>query len=330
MTRTRTVNQQTLPDLPEHLSDYVELRGGPGQLIAFVALLAGVKPAMDDWIEASSLDRFLAFAHSLGLSAAVSSYFDFIDDPADNARIVGGMSLNTTQARGLPPWQAPTGAAHVFLARDDDALRQVMAFGWYPLVVHERVVHKPWIDHFHFGRLLGYPDCCRRFFAKHNDWNRENTLYQAYRRTTTPSYLCNSLLKHGGLSYTFHMPCSFDCPASIERARAVRAAVASHSRELAAYADEQLRRPYLVLSEWDAFRLDGKFWADGRVLYRTVRAVPGNRPNRRLEESLRAGDTVDVVRGIVRIHRDGSVVETYSSVSDRFGPEVPFLVDFSR
>ncbi|OHV37120.1 MULTISPECIES: hypothetical protein [Pseudofrankia] len=315
--------------LPDPLREYVSLRRGPGQLVAFVALLAGAKPVLDDWVDARDLDTFMAFARRLGLFAVVNAYFGFIADPAETDEIIGGSQLNTTRARGYPPWHAPTGAAHVFLARDQRGLDAAVAHGWYPLAIDGRVVDKPWIDHFHFGHHLGYPECCRRFFARHNDWNHDNNLYQAFRRTKSASYLCNSLLKHSGLSYSVHLPCSFDCPASLERARAVRDAVIEVCPDLAAYVDEQLRRPYVVLSEWDAFRLDGTVTPAGRVNYSAARAVPSNRPNKRLGADLSSGDGVEIEGDVVRIYQGSSVISTYQAVSDRYGPEVPFVVDFA-
>lgn len=323
------VLKDVYPNLPGHLREYVELREGTGQLVAFAGLLAGAKPVMDDWIDARVLRRFMAFAQSLGLHAAVVAYLEFVEDDEDLGHIVGGSDLNTTRARGRPAWGTPVGVAHVVLSRESDLVDEAVASGWYPLIAGDRACQKPWIDHYEFGRLLGYPECCRNFFARHNDWNRDNTLYQSYRRTRSPSYLCNSLLKHGGLSYTVHMPCSFDCAASMSAAQALRAAVFDTCPDLGRLADRQLRRPYLVLSEWDAFLTEGSVEPGGAVSYTALRAVPSNRPNRKLERALRDGDRFEIARGIVRIYKDGTARAAYQSVSDRFGPEVPFVVDFS-
>jgi hypothetical protein len=324
-----SVLQDVYPKLPSHLQEYVTLREGIGQLVAFVGLLAGVKPVMDDWIDARLVNRFVAFAQSVGLHASVVAYLQFVEDDSDLEYIVGGTSLNTTRARGRPAWDAPAGAAHIVLSRDRELVKDAVASGWYPLIAGDRVFQKPWIDHHDFGRLLGYPECCRIFFAQHNDWNRDNTLYQSYRRTRDPSYLCNSLLKHGGLSYTVHMPCSFDCTASMSTAQAVRAAVFDACRDLGRLADRQLRRPYLVLSEWDAFLVEGSVEPGCAVAYTAVRAVPSNRQNGSLECTLQGGDRFEIAGDIVRIYEDGAVFAVYQCVSNRFGPEVPFVVDFS-
>jgi len=314
--------------LPDRLREYVELREGIGQLVAFVSLLSGLKPVMDDWIDARLVDQFAAFARDLGLHTTVLAYLQFLEDDRDLDHVVGGATLNTTRARGLPMWGPRSGAAHIMLSSSPDLLRRAVASGWYPLVVGGRTSPKPWIDHYEFGRLLGYPECCRIFFAQHNDWNRDNTLYQAHRRTRAPSYLCNSLLKHAGLSYTVHLPCSFDCEASASAGKAVRAAVYDMCPDLGRLADRHLRRPYLVLSEWDAFGAEGRVEPSGAVTYTEIRAVPSNRPNRALERALQEGDRVDIAGDVVRIHRDGAVRATHRAVSDRFGPEVPFIVDF--
>lgn len=325
---TLNILEGVYPYLPDHLQEYVTHRDGIGQLVAFVGLLAGVKPLMDDWIDARHIDHFLAFAEGIGLHTSVMAYLEFVEDDELDS-VVGGSALNTTRARGRPPWETPAGAAHVVLSREDQLVGDAVANACYPLIAGDRAFNKPWIDHYKFGRLLGYPECCRNFFAEHNDWNRDNTLYQSYRRTRTPSYLCNSLLKHGGLSYAVHMPCSFDCPESMSIAYAVRAAVFDACPALGKLADRQLRSPYLVLSEWDAFLIDGSVEHDGTVAYTAVRAVPSNRSNRSLESALQDGDRLEITGDIIRVSKAGSVCSVYQCLSDRFGPEVPFVIDFS-
>lgn len=82
------------------------------------------------------------------------------------------------------------------------------------------------------GHLLGYPECCRRFFQR--VWVRDGNIDTSWPMVehvhliegtngtfveiAKPS-LCNILLRWMGLRAIFHLPCSFDCRSSIECAR---------------------------------------------------------------------------------------------------------------
>ncbi len=94
------------------------------------------------------------------------------------------------------------------------------------------------------GELLGYPDCCRRFFAE--TWGTgsvDPTPYmgRAGDRADGPS-VANILLRWAGVRYVPHMPCSFECRGSAQLGRQFRELVAPHER---AWGDELLDMPML-------------------------------------------------------------------------------------
>ncbi len=244
--------------LPDHVREYTDLVEGTGQVIPFLATCAGVKPAMDDWVPAANWPAFRALAARLGLHVVTDAAFEFMRGREVPSAVVGGERLNTTRAFGHPPRKArPEQRMHVFLAKRRDDLRRVAAEGWYPLVISGRAVEKPWSDHFRFGAALGYPHCCRTFFAHHNDWWADNHLYQSFRNTGTARALANPLLKYTGISYAAYLPCSFDCEPTLAYAARVREVVRAACPELADYADSMLRRAFLVLSEWEIAGLAG-------------------------------------------------------------------------
>jgi hypothetical protein len=311
--------------------EYSEIRGGFGQVTGFLAVWKGVKPVLDDWIPTARLDDFRVFAKALGLHTFVDSAFHFIADESAARTVVGGDKLNTTRALGLPPWNPGTNSyAHVFVARDPTWLRVAEARGWYALVVDDRVIEKPWIDHYEFGKALGYPECCRRFFAFHNEWHTNNSLYQAARSTRAPRRECNTLMKHSGFSYGWHLPCSFDCGETIELASRVRAAVAEEGPELAEFVDDLLGRPFLFLSEWESFGFGNATRVGGCLAYGLVFMAPSNRPDLRLWRMLRDGDCIEIAGDVVRVSAGGIPSSVYRAMADRFGPQVPVLMDFSR
>jgi hypothetical protein len=324
-----TEERAVLQNLPAHLRRYLDLRGNWAQVVQLVAVMAGHKPVLDEVVPSERLADFRKHLEGLGLFVMVECQNEFIEDPKDAEWIVGGSHFNTTRALAHSPRAVVPGAyAHVLVARDEMALQKGMASSWYDLAAEGRLVHKPWIDHHRYGEWLGYPACCRDFFARHNDWNTDNSLYQAWRGTRVPDYRCNTIVKHSGFSYLCHLPCTFDCPASRELAARVSESLQEASPTLKLFVDKVLRRPYLVLSEWDAFGFEGAVEGTRRLGYCRVFAAPSNHPDRALLELLRRGDELELEEDVLRVLHHGRTVGTYHALSDRFGPQVPFIVDF--
>jgi hypothetical protein len=81
-------------------------------------------------------------------------------------------------------------------------------------------------DHDFQGLLLGFPECCRKFFK--NIWPKyPDPIYQmggleSYeknkKRTKYLHPLANPLLRYLNIRTSFHIPCSFDCDKSILKA----------------------------------------------------------------------------------------------------------------
>jgi hypothetical protein len=315
--------------LPAPLRRYAELVEGSGQLVPFLATCAGLKPAMDDWVPVANRDEYTELLDRLGLCWSIDASFEFMAGGVPPEPIVGAERLNTTRAFGYPPdRQRPGQRLHIFLARGRDELTRAEVDGWYPLVIGDRVVEKPWIDHYRFGAALGFPECCRRFFARHNDWWADNSLFQAWRRTDEPTFLANSLLKYTGFSYAAYLPCAFDCPATVAYARRVRDLVHASCPSLGDYVDSLLRRVYLVLSEWEIYAFAGGRVDGDSLAYRDVALVPTDRPDAELFRLLGAGNRVELRDDVLVVFRDAEVAGAYPVDGARFGPQASFLVDF--
>lgn len=79
-------------------------------------------------------------------------------------------------------------------------------------------------DHYNFGNILGYPECCVNFFIKNfpieskkkNDYvltslrNSEGYVFPFYN---------NTAIRHLDITLLSHFPCSFNCKASLETAK---------------------------------------------------------------------------------------------------------------
>lgn len=62
------------------------------------------------------------------------------------------------------------------------------------------------------GKLLGYPDCCVKFFNRW--WDKEKLIdltWPAWQNSNKYSNTCNVMLRYLGLRAIHHLPCSFSC-----------------------------------------------------------------------------------------------------------------------
>lgn len=313
----------------EALRGYTEMRPEHGQPVNFAAVLAGLKPVMDDWVPSSQLTDFIGMCEERGLYVTVNAQLATVTADEQIADVVGRETLTTTRAVAHPVEEdVPEASVHVFLGRDRHAVDRTRWAGWYPLVTGGRASSKPWIDHYWFGSGLGYPACCTEAFAHHNNWAVNNMPYQAWRRTVTPAALCNSTLRFTGLTWTAHLPCRYDCPASMSLAEQTRDAVREHCPSLADYVDHVVSRPCLVLNEWEAVNFDGV--VEGRtVRYQAVTLAPSNKPNLALFTALRSGDQLEVRDDLVVVFNGAEVVWIEQCRTDCFAPRVPVLLDFS-
>jgi len=101
----------------------------------------------------------------------------------------------------------------------------------YRVAVCKAAVSNLWIvawqnhDDDAIGVLLGYPECCRRFFK--NTWVAKGQIDTTWEQalstatdpdadviTVTPDPACNVTLRHLGLRWVSHLPCSFKCEAT--------------------------------------------------------------------------------------------------------------------
>ena len=317
-------------ELSEHLRRYVAIRREHGQVFSLVGVLEGLKPVMDDWIPAVQMASFQALMDDSGLHCVRAAQFEMFRDQGDIDDVVGSESLTTTRAHGhRVEAEVTDGSIHVFVGQDLAIVEETVAAGWYPLVVDGRATSKPWIDHYWFGVGLGYPHCCLEGFARNNNWAVNNLPYQAQRASVVPSYLCNSVMRFTGLTLAPHLPCRYDCPATIEQSSRLQEALVEHCPELARFAERLTRRPYLVVSEWEGFAFEGELESTTRLSYSAVTMAPSNRPNPRLFQELLAGNAVEIRDGLICVLRDGVLRHVEETEVGGFAPRVPFLVDFT-
>jgi hypothetical protein len=141
------------------------------------------------------------------------------------------------------------------------------AAGYWSVIGHRAAIEEFRLayernDSMEMGRLLGYPECCARFFDE--VWTRreytDTTWPMAHgtrsKRQSAPNVIeigedarCNILLRWLGPRPVFHLPCRFDCDATRDRAGALAALCRETGRvEELRWLDQMLRWPV----EWSA------------------------------------------------------------------------------
>lgn len=307
--------------------DFIEIKGNPGQLMVFMAVVLGLKPFMDLWIDESCLKAFANLCKGYGLYLKVDCLFKQAIKKKIKSKVIGGEFLTSTVCYGLPKGVNVAGAnAHVFVSKDKSLLKKGM---WYPLVVKDRVISAPMADLLNYGFVLGYPDCCIKFFRRYNNWRLYSYLYQVYQNSTGYSYLSNPLLKDDFYSYIYHMPCSFNCRKTNIYSQRLRQEVMKREPDFIRIIDERLRQPFLVFYEKKIYGFKGFLLNSRELSYSEVYFVNAEEERNVHLRALRKGNRLRVDGKIIIIYKDGREVERIEASKDSFAPETPFLVQFN-
>lgn len=91
------------------------------------------------------------------------------------------------------------------------------------------------------GQLLGYPKCCRDFFAKTWGAGSVDPTWEMADHGDGPLE-ANILLRWLGVRYVPHLPCGFQCEGTVKLGRKLRALIPTRERE---WMDELLAMPML-------------------------------------------------------------------------------------
>ena len=295
------------------------------QLPSFIATVEGLKPGMDFWVSSSRLSAIPQIAGYFDLKFYTDVLFDRQDEttlgrfPPD--------CFNTTRA-ALASVATESCEAHIFIARRDIELQELVSSGWYPLAVDQAIVAKPYPDHDWFGSALGYPECCRRFFHQRNDWRTDNTYFAAYSNTKgSPRALCNTLSRHTAYYLAPHIPCSFSCNATANYAFHLETLIRNESPLYSDAILACLRMPMLCLSELRLFLFEGRMDTPYSISYRDVAPIPPTESTDQLFDLLNRGDSLLLENCVVRVRRGRSDVGAYLARSDVHGPNIPFIVE---
>ncbi|MDE2236688.1 MAG: hypothetical protein KGK30_02250 [Elusimicrobia bacterium] len=305
----------------------IEQASGHGIMaVQYLAAALDLKPLLDDWVEPGRLEDFRRACRRYGLKVLPDVRFLNVrleDVPRD---VVGRDRLTSTVAYAAP-LGGREGQIHVYVSRHARLLRHGM---WYPLIVKGRVIHTPYTDTLRYGELLGYPDCCVRFFARKNNWSRYSYLYEAFKNTQGHAHrLCNPFLKDTCYSYIYHMPCSYRCRATISAAGGLRARLNRLEPALVKEIDAAASGPFLVLYERDFLGFDGRLRGDELEYNDVFRLQPWSGPDPLLE-ALRRGSRVRLKGRRLEIGRGAVTLRRLRLPLEDWAPRFPFIIEFGR
>lgn len=316
------------------LGELISIKGRCSQLPQYLAVMAGIRRTMDDWVPLERLQAFLTLLPRFGLLAQIESVFR----PLGGAPVAGLSLTPTTHASGSPyppPGGPRTGdSAHVIISTRDDWAAEAVACAWYPLCIGSRAIPKPWVDHRDFGLALGYPQCCVNFFMQYNDWPRFSTIAESARNSRHLLWTNNSLLKMTPFTLPFHMPCSFDCPATQRMGESLHHVMREYDTQYAEAVQYALTQCFLSINERVTFvLLNARTEHDGSVTFsRAISLYPFASVHEPREshycDTMQHADRLLLADGCVYLYRNKRSLGVLETRCDRNVAEVPVLLDF--
>lgn len=306
--------------------EFTDIKGNSLQISMYMALVLGHKPLMDDWIHHDKLVQFKRICRQYKIHIREDAVFLNINKSNIPAFVIGKDSLTSTSAYGAPLNAANSGEVHVFLSMNRSLLKKGM---WYPLIAKDRVIFQPRADSLNYGHVLGYPDCCIKFFRKFNNWFKYSYLYEIYKNTKQgPSFLCNPFLKDMVYSYIYHMPCSYDCKDTIRLAGNLRKDIKKREPDFVRFADTYLKMPFLVFCERKVCCFDGDVVAANVIRYRKAHFVKPDISKDIYGADLSKADMLELRGREILLSRNGKPYKTIVVPLSDFAPEYPFIIQF--
>jgi hypothetical protein len=303
--------------------DYVELNGS-NQLPMFMAVVQDIKPLMDDWIPFNKFKKFKKICEDYKLKVEPDWCFIKVNEKLINSAIDSDR-LSTTKFYGTPySNKTKKGNLHVFISKSEQQLKQAKKFGWYPLIVNQRSLHKPFIDHLRFGKVLGYPECCIRFFRDFNNHYTYNHPYETLKNTKKqPNFLCNNIFMDFTYSLIHHLPCSFSCNETTKIAKELLREIKKQEPLFAKKIKQYLKLPLLIFEEKNTYAFEGKI--KNNKLYYKDHLFLGRPEDNILKNTLNNSNKLEVTDNKINFFKNNNLV--HSIIKQK--PENGFLLQFN-
>lgn len=306
------------PYIPENefLADVVKYE--PRQLSMFIGVYTGLKPLMDTFI---TYDRFTALrdiCKGEGIIVDHNGIMAGIPRETLLKRKEKLRDLGTTKLALLPfnP-ELKDAYVHTFISRSRDYIEQAQSLTWYNLFIGNKQYSQPAIDNYRYGRTLGFPDCCIKFYSGHNgryfDGKKAwawNTPWEVFKNTKgAPSFYCNHIPMDHFYFLIHHYPCSYNCEATIKLAKSLLEAIRSVEPGFAEGIERTLKFPYLIFDEKKAFVLKGRI--EGNTVHYSDRYFLGDGRDIRHYKEIFHGDRITLDDGRVRVFDGKELIIEY-------------------
>ncbi|MBI2139423.1 hypothetical protein HYU14_00750 [Candidatus Woesearchaeota archaeon] len=253
-----------------------------------VALVAyGIKPAARIMVASGRLPQVQGCLLQQQLCVAVSDFKvkkeDISQDPAKPYSDIGAT---------LPKESAQEGCFFVYIARDKEDSERAKSL-------------ENSGDHAGFGKILGYPGCCIKFFQGNADllekMHGDLTLLSLKNSPGFRFPLENNICaRHIDISLLSHFPCSFSCKHSREIAAKNLALIKKDDAQCAAEIEEKLKSAVIYTQSQGVFLLRNPELKENRLYYKGLIGTKDNQ----FCQTLRCSDFI-VVHDKNRINIQG-------------------------
>ena len=300
------MNLQYIPK--NFCKDYVELNGS-NELPMFMAVVKEIKPLMDDWIPINKFKKFRKICEDYKLKVEPDWCFIKTNEELINSAI-DSKRLNTTKFYGKPYSNKMTkGSVHVFISPSSQQIKQAKKFGWYPLIVNQRSLHKPFIDHLRFGKVLGYPECCINFFRDFNNHYVYNHPHETLKNTNNPpNFLCNNIFMDFSYSLIHHLPCSFNCDETTKIAKELLREIKNQEPLFAKQIKHHLKLPLLIFEEKNAYAFEGKI-TKNKIYYEDYTFL-GRKEDNKYQEEINNSNNIEVTDTNINFFKDNDLLSS--------------------
>ncbi|UCC91310.1 MAG: hypothetical protein JSV39_03265 [Candidatus Aenigmatarchaeota archaeon] len=283
-------------------------------IIEFIMVLEGIKPSMFAAVDKNDMSELEKICKNLGLFInfeAIST--DYKDDSVNNRDAV---------------WFS--------VSKDGDISKSVL----------EELKRSAWSPE--LARLLGYPNCCYKFYIKlAEDEKLKDLIHHTYKNTKSKLnlylnnvfnytsrlqgktdrlfriHLLNKEMHLPFYKFTAHAPCSYDCQRSIEIGKKTQSSLKKHGPELAKEIYTHLSKPILFFDDFRWVLFNG--YARGNsIFYESIIKPHSFLVNEPIYKKFLSGNRVSVFDDRIEVLKNGKKICEIKKKSKSEG----FVLDF--
>ena len=298
------------------------------QFLVFYSVYLWVKKTIDIRIPDDKFNDFIKFCEKYNLYYKYDVKFVDLTNFSYFKKVIGNEILTTTKTIWVKISDKRKWSIHFFVWKNKDDVEWAYNYWWYPVVIWNRVIPKPYHDLLEFWYYLGYPSCCRKFFMEKNDWRYYNFPYEIYKNSGKFDYRCNWFWKDFLYSPIYHMPCSYSCEKTIEYTEKILYFVKKEDPYLYKDIVWYLKLPVLSVREKVLFAFEWHFIDNHTIWYNKIHILWDTREDRLLHDNIVKWNKITIKNNIVYIFFNDKLIYQHDcSLSDEI--EIPHFINFN-